>query len=265
MVSDDTGPEHAFRLLLVEDNLLIRDMFAHGLRRYFDNRGEKVAIDHAEDGRQALAMLRATKYDLAIVDYYLPVLDGAGVVAKAREEPDLAGLPIVAISIGGAEARAATLAAGADLFVDKPLVLRDLFALLERLARRRPPMGISRKRIVLFDDSPLILEVLGGALADAGYETMLAANLDELERHMGAGPPDIVLLDVQMPEAFGDDVATVLRAVRGVNAPIYLLSSLDEEDLARRVATSEVEGYIPKSIGVPAIIERVRTILAEAS
>jgi DNA-binding response OmpR family regulator len=93
---------------------------------------------------------------------------------------------------------------------------------------------------------------------------MLASSLDQLERHLGAQPPDMVLLDVQMPEAFGDDVATVLRAVRGVNVPIYLLSSLDEEELARRARASEIEGYISKRIGVRAIIERVRTILTEA-
>jgi DNA-binding response OmpR family regulator len=127
-------------------------------------------------------------------------------------------------------------------------------------------MGVSRKKIVVFDDSPLILEILGGALEEAGYETMLAANLEQLERHVGAADrPDMVLVDVQMPEAFGDDVATVLRAVRGVNAPIYLLSSLDEDELARRASASEIEGYISKRIGVPGIIERVRTILAEAT
>jgi CheY-like chemotaxis protein len=124
----------SYRVLLVEDNLLIRDMFAYGLRKYFDGSGHQVQIDHAADGRQALQMLTDASYDLAIVDYYLPVLDGAGLLAHVRREPRLAGLPVVAISIGGAEAREATLAAGADLFVDKPLVLRDLFSLLERLA-----------------------------------------------------------------------------------------------------------------------------------
>jgi DNA-binding response OmpR family regulator len=122
----------------------------------------------------------------------------------------------------------------------------------------------ARKRIVVCDDSPLILEALGEALMAAGYETMLAASLDELERQMGSAAPDIVLLDVQMPEAYGDDVANVLRAVRKVSAPIYLLSSLDEKDLARRAAASEIEGYIPKSVGVDGVVERIRAIFGEA-
>ena len=45
-------------------------------------------------------------------------------------------MPIVAISVGGAEARQASIAAGADLFLDKPLVMRDLFTTLDLLTLR---------------------------------------------------------------------------------------------------------------------------------
>jgi DNA-binding response OmpR family regulator len=123
---------------------------------------------------------------------------------------------------------------------------------------------VDRKRIVLIDDSPLVLEMMGGALDAAGFDTRVARDLAELERQLASAPPDLVLVDVQMPEAFGDDVAMVLRAVRGLSVPIYLLSSLEEEDLARRVAGISIEGFIPKSIGPARIVERVRAILEEA-
>jgi DNA-binding NarL/FixJ family response regulator len=71
-------------------------------------------------------------------------------------------------------------------------------------------------------------------------------------------------MDVQMPEAFGDDVAMVLRAAREIDAPIYLLSTLDEAELKRRATEAEIEGYISKQIGVEAIIARVRQILGVA-
>jgi CheY-like chemotaxis protein len=127
----------AYRLLLVEDNLLIRDMFTYGIGRCFRSRRSEVEIDHAADGREALDLLQRTAYDLAIVDYYLPGPDGAAIVTTIREDPRLAGMPVVAISVGGADARRATLDAGADVFLDKPLVLRDLFALVERLTQGR--------------------------------------------------------------------------------------------------------------------------------
>jgi CheY-like chemotaxis protein len=122
-----------FHVLLVEDSNLIRDMFSYGIRKYFRGKPGYVTVDHAADGASAWRMLSDGSYDLAIVDYFLPELDGAQLVQRMRAEPRLANVPIVAVSVGGSAARDATLAAGADLFLDKPLVLTDLFATLERL------------------------------------------------------------------------------------------------------------------------------------
>ncbi|MDB4969333.1 MAG: response regulator receiver modulated PilZ sensor protein [Myxococcales bacterium] len=122
-----------FHVLLVEDNNLIRDMFSYGIRKYFRGKPGYVTVDHAADGASAWKMLAGASYDLAIVDYFLPELDGAQLVQRMKAEPRLANVPIVAVSVGGPTARDATLAAGADLFLDKPLVLKDLFATLERL------------------------------------------------------------------------------------------------------------------------------------
>jgi CheY-like chemotaxis protein len=122
-----------FHVLLVEDNNLIRDMFSYGIRKYFRGKPGYVTVDHAADGASAWKMLEDGSYDLAIVDYFLPELDGAQLVQRMKAEPRLARVPIVAVSVGGPTARDATLAAGADLFLDKPLVLKDLFATLERL------------------------------------------------------------------------------------------------------------------------------------
>ena len=53
-----------------------------------------------------------------------------------RHDATLHAVPVVAISVGGAAARDASLEAGADLFLDKPIVLRDLFTTLARLTLR---------------------------------------------------------------------------------------------------------------------------------
>jgi DNA-binding NarL/FixJ family response regulator len=68
-------------------------------------------------------------------------------------------------------------------------------------------------------------------------------------------------MDVQMPEAFGDDVALTLRHAYGISAPIYLLSSLEEDELAERVKWAGIDGFIPKQLGVEAIVRRVRSIV----
>jgi len=116
------------------------------------------------------------------------------------------------------------------------------------------------KHVLIVDDSQLMLDMARHALEGAGYRVSCARDLGELERGR-AGEIDLILMDVQMPEAYGDDVAGVLRGVHGVRVPIYLLSALPAADLGERARGAEVDGFIPKQGGMPALVERVRTIL----
>jgi len=118
------------------------------------------------------------------------------------------------------------------------------------------------QRILVVDDSPLTLEVVKAGLEDAGYEVACAVDLGQLEAERQRGRFDLILMDVQMPEAFGDDVAMVLRSVRGEETPIYLLSTRSESELAERAKEAGIEGYISKQAGIPKLVERVRAILS---
>jgi uncharacterized protein (TIGR02266 family) len=124
------------RVLVVEDNphvaALIREGLAAGSRRELSG---KVSFQFTTvgNGRDALAAVRAARYDVMIVDIYLPVLDGAQVIAAVRADAERRALPIVAVSGGGQPARAAAMAAGADFFLDKPMRLADIVATMRRL------------------------------------------------------------------------------------------------------------------------------------
>ena len=119
-----------------------------------------------------------------------------------------------------------------------------------------------KKKIVILDDSPVILAMAKDTLECAGFEVVATGNLAEFEAaQRDARAPDLVLIDVNMPEAFGDDVAMVLRHVRDVRVPIYLFSSLDEEELARRAREAEIDGYLQKRSGLEGVVERVCAIL----
>ena len=121
--------------------------------------------------------------------------------------------------------------------------------------------GLNPKRILIVDDSPMVLEMVTVALEDAGYEVLCANDLKELEDHCQYNDPHLILMDVQMPEAFGDDVAMVLRLVRGIDVPIYLFSNLDEDELAERAADAECDGWISKRSGIEAMVNRVGSIV----
>lgn len=124
----------AYRILLVEDSRIAGQAFEYCVCKFFgDGHRPRVEIEVAETGDDAWSRLHASRYDLAIIDFFLEHGTGAELIARVRQDVGLAGLPVLAISVGGNEAREKSLAAGADLFLDKPLVLRDLLSTLERL------------------------------------------------------------------------------------------------------------------------------------
>ena len=124
------------RMLVVEDNVHVASLVRNGLeasarRNYGD--AIQFAFTLAETGGDAIRLLRTEAFDAMLIDVYLPVMDGHHVIALARRELGLTALPIIAVSGGDASARAAALAAGANVFVEKPMRLRQLIETLRQL------------------------------------------------------------------------------------------------------------------------------------
>lgn len=119
-----------------------------------------------------------------------------------------------------------------------------------------------RKKVLVFDDSPFVLELTQLALERAGFTVATAVDLTSFEATRIAMAPDLILVDVQMPEAFGDDVASTLRGARDVRVPILLVSNLDEHELEQRACEAEVDGWIPKSAGLQELVRRVKELLS---
>ena len=120
------------------------------------------------------------------------------------------------------------------------------------------------RKILLVDDSPFICAALGMALREAGYQVDVARDLAELEQASGPAP-DLALMDVVLPEAFGDDIATLLRATGKLACPILLMSGLPEDELAERVRDTGLDGYISKQGGLAAMLAAVQKFLGRAT
>ena len=129
--TDDEGPAvGGCRIIVVEDSAVMREVVGHNAMAFSQTfRIQAVSADRAE---AALELIDRERFDLAIVDHYLPgTLTGADLVRDLRQRK--LDLPVIGFSVGGTKARLAFLDAGADMFLDKPVMLRDVFATLERL------------------------------------------------------------------------------------------------------------------------------------
>lgn len=123
------------RILVVEDSALMRDFMQLGADRFVGS-AVQVTVETTDSAEHALVYLGRQSYSLVLVDLFLPgLMDGAALVRTVRETH--ADLPVIGFSVGGEAARTAFLAAGADLFLDKPVVVKDVFSTLERLTLMR--------------------------------------------------------------------------------------------------------------------------------
>jgi uncharacterized protein (TIGR02266 family) len=133
---DPKTVSRTFRVLVVEDNKHVAELIQEGLRgsmrRDFGG-GVSFIFRAAEDGRAAIEILRRETFDALIIDVYLPILDGPKVISTARTELHLTELPIIAVSAGGDAARRSALEAGANIFLDKPMRLRQVIDTMTRL------------------------------------------------------------------------------------------------------------------------------------
>lgn len=128
-------PEGTFRVLLVEDNSFVSELFRHAvLKLHHELVGyESHDLMTARTGHEALRMLGDKKPDVVILDHYLPGITGCSLVRRIRSMPDHQRTPILMISMGGDEIRREALASGATLYMDKPILLTQLLDTLRAL------------------------------------------------------------------------------------------------------------------------------------
>lgn len=132
-------PEPTYRILLVEDNSLVAQMYAAALRRLSDT--DKIAglgVEVCNDGATAWdRLIRKPRVDLLITDVFMPVLSGVDLIERLRAEPALEHLPVVVITSGGEKERAELKRLGVTLFLHKPVKYPDLADTVRFLLKAR--------------------------------------------------------------------------------------------------------------------------------
>ena len=116
------------KILVIEDNEMNRDMLTRRLTR----KGfEAIA---ATDGREGIETARKTHPDVILMDMSLPVLDGWEATRQIKADPEMRGIPVIALTAHAmAGDRERALAAGCDDYDTKPIEFPSLLAKIEAL------------------------------------------------------------------------------------------------------------------------------------
>jgi len=123
-------------------------------------------------------------------------------------------------------------------------------------------MAGDRKKIVVVDDNPENLGVLKNTLKEKYmvYPSPSAVAMFDLLQHV---QPDLILLDVEMPEMNGYEAAEKLKSNdKQRDIPIIFLTSMDDEESKKKGISLGAVDYIHKPIVAPVLLERLETHLS---
>jgi len=123
---------------------------------------------------------------------------------------------------------------------------------------------MEKTRILLADDDPRVIQVVGRYLDLEGYEVETVGDGESAVRRATANPPDLIILDIMMPAIDGLEACRRIRANEATaRTPILMFSALSEESDAARSAGAD--GLIAKPFTLPDLAEAVRTFFGSGN
>lgn len=231
MSTQGMGASVAIRILLVEDEVILRETLAYNLTK------EGYDVAESGDGAQALQMARGARFDLIVLDIMLPGLDGLSLCRILRKEQPT---PIIILTARGGEVdRIVGLESGADDYIVKPFSLGEFLARVRAVLRRAPSQPTRTDRL---ESGDLVVDLTARRASLAGRELKLSHKefdlLAMLMRNKGAVLSRSLLVErVWGYEPIGDE--------RTVDVHVRWLREKIEPDPAtpQRIVTVRGVGY----------------------
>lgn len=264
---------HRPRLLIVDD-------VHENLHALMQMLRDDYAITAATSGEKALELAQRTPLpDLILLDIKMPGMDGYSVLAHLKANPLTAEIPVIfvtALAESADEARGLKL--GVADYITKPinpeLLRRRLSTHLQLRHYRRHPLLFDlaapvapvdpsqRPGLLVVDDMPGNIHELLEALKDDYRIQVACSGAKAVERVASAHPPDLVLLDILMPEMDGYETCRQIKALPvGNRLPVIFVTVIDATEQKVRGFAAGAADYITKPFDIDEVRARVRTHL----
>jgi CheY-like chemotaxis protein/nitrogen-specific signal transduction histidine kinase len=216
--------------LVVEDDDFAADLVSSLLQ------AEGFAVLRARSALQALEMASAQDLDLITVDTERPGIDGWQFLATIREDASLAVVPLV-VGSGTSEGPLA-LAGGAGAVLEKPVSACALKLALGNLGFHEAKD--QTRTVLVVDDDPKAVELIAAHLRIPAYVVVRAYGGQEAIALAHRVCPDLILLDLMMPEVSGFDVVRALKSDPSTSGiPILVITAREITALDRAVLNAD--------------------------
>ncbi|MEN9354238.1 MAG: hypothetical protein RL318_1563 [Fibrobacterota bacterium] len=269
------------RILIVDDNPTAREQLSNLAIAL------GMSPTTAPDGPGALVELYAAasenaRFDFLLVDKDMPGMDGTLLAKAVRSDPRFeVTKSVLMLPLSRAGERTSSVQDGIDASLTKPVHRHDLKSTLEGLltsnrsetpahgtvpdsqggARNGSTAEKSHLRILLVEDNTINLQVAKGMLKKLGYSAETASSGEEALYALAAMPFDLILLDCQMPDMDGYEVARTIRNDRtGLlerHIPIIAMTANAMQGDREKCLASGMNDYIPKPIAPDVLARKI--------
>jgi signal transduction histidine kinase/DNA-binding response OmpR family regulator/HAMP domain-containing protein len=237
-------------ILVIDDDATARELISDQLK------AEGLPVVTAAGGLEGLKLAKELRPIAITLDAIMPDLDGWSVLAALRQDSDLAEIPVIMVTILDEHRRAVAL--GAAGYLSKPI---DRERLHQLVGRFRAPARATK--VLVVEDDPVQRERVRGWLEGQQWTVQEAADGREALARLQADKPDIILLDLMMPEMDGFSVVAALQKESDWrDIPVIVITSLDLGAKDRERLNSGVQSVLVKETFRPTeLVERIRRLV----
>jgi CheY-like chemotaxis protein len=225
--------------------LVIEDAQQAGelLRLHIESAGYRVEI--ARNGSDAVDMAKRLRPNVITLDLLLPVKDGWQVLKELKRHPLCKHIPVIIVSIIDEKSLGFSLGA-VDYFV-KPVSRDDLVQALDRV-HILPRSARQKPSVLVIDDDRAATDLIHVILENEGYQVFKAYQGREGVEIATRERPDLIILDLIMPETSGFNVAYQLKQIPATREiPIIILTSMEIDDQTHEQLGAYVSGLMNKA------------------
>ena len=253
------------KILVVEDNplnlKLIKSLLEVG----------KYEVIDAMDATTGIQLAQQHRPDLILMDIQLPGMDGLTATRELKKDPALKDIPVVAITahaMQGDDTNA--LEAGCSGYISKPIDTRSFLKKIPQFLQHNESIRKTskhescgyKKRILIVDDEPVNIKVLEAKLPSNEYEVSRASSGKEALEKVADTYPEVILLDIMMPEMDGYEVTRRLKADPNTrHIPIIVVTALTETKDKIKALDAGAEEFISKPVNSTELIARIKSML----
>jgi two-component system cell cycle response regulator len=229
------------RILIIEDNPTNMELMSYLLTAF----GHTPLM--AFDGESGVRLAQAELPDLILCDVHLPKLDGYGVVAQLKADPQLRRTPLLAVTaLAMLGDRERLLAAGFDGYIGKPIEPEQFVGELGPFLAPFPLDVPAAGTLLIVDDDPFMVEIVRDFLAQDGYTIVSASNAADAIALVAGGAVQVIACDQCMPLMSGTAFFERARQLRPHCYRIMLTALADSAAVTLAIERGDIDRCFAK-------------------